>query len=66
MASDPEAPRRDGIIEKLIEWSAHNKFVVLALTAAAMAAAVWSVRTIPLDAPGRIDGALRGIKKRRS
>ena len=50
MASDPEAPRRDGIIEKLIEWSAHNKFVVLALTAAAMAAAVWSVRTIPLDA----------------
>lgn len=42
--------RKDGIIEKIIEFSAHNKFLVLIFTAVAIAAAVWSVRNIPLDA----------------
>ncbi|MBI4226659.1 MAG: efflux RND transporter permease subunit, partial [Candidatus Omnitrophica bacterium] len=38
------------MIERLIEFSAHNKFVVLVMVAVAMAAAVWSLRHIPLDA----------------
>ncbi|HEX5035820.1 MAG TPA: CusA/CzcA family heavy metal efflux RND transporter [bacterium] len=38
------------MIERLIAWSARNKFVVLTLVAAAMAAGVWSVKHIPLDA----------------
>jgi copper/silver efflux system protein len=42
--------RKEGFIEKVIEFSAHNKFLVLIFTAVAIAAAVWSVRNIPLDA----------------
>ncbi|MBI2167263.1 MAG: efflux RND transporter permease subunit [Candidatus Omnitrophica bacterium] len=38
------------MIEKIIGFSAHNKFFVLVLVAVAMAGAVWSVRNIPLDA----------------
>ena len=41
---------REGPIERLIEFSARNKFLVLTLTVAAMIAAVWSIRRIPLDA----------------
>ena len=37
-------------IERVIEFSARNKFLVLTLVAAAVTAAVWSVRNIPLDA----------------
>lgn len=48
---DPEpSARREGVIERVIEWSAHNKFIVLTLVAVAMAAAVWCTRHIPLDA----------------
>ena len=38
------------MIEKIIEWSARNKFVVLLLTAAALALAVHSMNHVPLDA----------------
>jgi Cu(I)/Ag(I) efflux system membrane protein CusA/SilA len=41
---------KEGIVEKIIEFSAHNKFLILILTAAAILAAVWSARHIPLDA----------------
>ena len=42
--------RRGGFVEKIIEFSAHNKFLVLTFVAVALTAAVWSVRNIPLDA----------------
>ena len=42
--------RQGGIIERVIEWSAHNKFVVLTLVVAATLWAVWSIKHIPLDA----------------
>ena len=44
------AVRRGGAIEALIEFSARNKFLVFALVAAAMVAAVWSLKRMPLDA----------------
>ena len=53
-SSAPEASQpvlhRSGLIEKVIEWSAHNKFVVLIVAVVAMLGAVWSLRNIPLDA----------------
>ena len=39
-----------GPIEQVIEFSAHNKFLVLTVVAAAMIGAVWSLKNIPLDA----------------
>ncbi len=48
MAND--LPRKEGVIEKVIGYCAHNKFFVLALVAVAMVAAIWSIRNIPLDA----------------
>ncbi len=44
------ALRKEGWIEKLIEFSAHNRFLVLTVVAAAVAAAIYSIRNIPLDA----------------
>ncbi|MGE5246500.1 MAG: efflux RND transporter permease subunit [Betaproteobacteria bacterium] len=38
------------MIDRIIEASARNRFVVLVLVAAAAVAGVWSMRTIPLDA----------------
>jgi len=38
------------MVEKIIDLSAHNKFIVLILTAVSLAAAVYSMRNIPLDA----------------
>lgn len=38
------------MIDRVIEFSGRNKFVVFALVAFAVAAGVWSMRTIPLDA----------------
>jgi len=49
-AADHPALRRGGFIEQIIEWSAHNKFLVLLVVAAALAGAVWSMRHVPLDA----------------
>ncbi len=42
--------RQGGWVEKVIEFSARNKFLVLIFVIAAMTAAVWSARNIPLDA----------------
>lgn len=42
--------RQGGIIEKIIEFSAHNKFLVLIFVAFALVASVWAMRNIPLDA----------------
>ncbi|HEY2747296.1 MAG TPA: efflux RND transporter permease subunit, partial [Polyangia bacterium] len=38
------------MIQRVIEWSANNKWLVLALSAIAIAFAILSVRSIPLDA----------------
>jgi Cu(I)/Ag(I) efflux system membrane protein CusA/SilA len=50
MASDTPLLRQGGFVEKVIEFSARNKFLVLIVVVAAMIASVWSVRNIPLDA----------------
>ncbi|MBI3021443.1 MAG: efflux RND transporter permease subunit, partial [Candidatus Omnitrophica bacterium] len=42
--------RKGGVIEKIIEFSAHNKFLVLIFVAFALVASVWAMRNIPLDA----------------
>src|SRR3990167_3436724 len=38
------------MIEKIIEWSAHNKFIVLILTACAIGASIYAMKRVPLDA----------------
>jgi Cu(I)/Ag(I) efflux system membrane protein CusA/SilA len=38
------------MIDRIIEFSGRNKFVVFVLVAAAVALGVWSMRTVPLDA----------------
>src|SRR5438046_7283015 len=38
------------MIERVIEYSARNRFLVLVLTAAALVGATWAVRNIPVDA----------------
>jgi len=38
------------MVERVIEFSAKNRFLVLILTGVAIVAAVWAVRNIPLDA----------------
>ncbi len=38
------------MIERIIDFAAHNKFIVLILTAVAVAMAIYSMRNIPLDA----------------
>jgi len=38
------------MVERIIEFSAHNKFLVLIFTALALAAALYAVRNVPLDA----------------
>jgi copper/silver efflux system protein len=38
------------MIERIIEFSAHNKFLVLVLTAVAVAMALYAVQNVPLDA----------------
>ena len=40
----------EGWIEKLIGFSARNKFMVILLVGFSLAAAVWSIQNIPLDA----------------
>ncbi len=45
-----ETENRGRFVERIIEFSAHNKFLVLIFVFVAMIAAVWSVRNIPLDA----------------
>ncbi|MBI2119925.1 MAG: efflux RND transporter permease subunit [Elusimicrobia bacterium] len=38
------------MIEKIIEWSAHNKFIVLILTACALGGSIYAMKRVPLDA----------------
>ncbi len=38
------------MINKIIEWSLRNRFLVLLASAAVVAGGVWAMRTIPLDA----------------
>ncbi|MFZ5801610.1 MAG: efflux RND transporter permease subunit [Candidatus Omnitrophota bacterium] len=46
-----DAPlRQGGWVERIIEFSAHNKLLVFVLTAVAVVASVWSIQNIPLDA----------------
>ena len=42
--------KREGLIERIIDASARNKFLVLLFAAVAILAAVWSAKNIPLDA----------------
>ncbi len=42
--------RQGGWIEKIIEFSAHNKLLIFILTAVAIVAAFWSLQNISLDA----------------
>lgn len=41
---------KEGIVEKIIGFSAHNKFMVLIFVVVAIVVAIWSVKNIPLDA----------------
>ncbi len=41
---------REGLIEKIIGFSAKNKMIVILLVLVAMIGAVWSMKNIPLDA----------------
>ena len=47
--SVPNQPR-DGLINRIIEFSAHNRFLVFVLVACAAAAGWWSLQNLPLDA----------------
>ena len=38
------------MVERIIEFSARNKFIVLILTGVAVAMAIWAMRGVPLDA----------------
>jgi len=38
------------MIEKIIEYSAHNRFLVILFISFATAAGIWSLRHVPLDA----------------
>ncbi len=42
--------RKEGFVEKIIEFSAHNKFLVLIFVFSLMVGAIWSLKNIPLDA----------------
>ena len=48
--SDTPLRRQGGVIERVIDYSARNKFLVLIVVLAALIGAVWSMRNIPLDA----------------
>jgi Cu(I)/Ag(I) efflux system membrane protein CusA/SilA len=44
------SPPRDSFIERVIEWSARNKFMVFLMTAALTLAGLYAMRHTPLDA----------------
>ncbi len=45
-----KTPEAKGLIEKIIEFSARNKFLILIFVSAAIIGGLWSVKNIPLDA----------------
>src|SRR5580698_454470 len=42
--------KKEGLIERLIGFSAKNKYMVLICVAVALVAAIWSIQNIPVDA----------------
>lgn len=42
--------KKDGLIEKLIEWSLNNKFLVILFTSALILAGIWAVVNTKIDA----------------
>ncbi len=46
----PPPLRRGGVIERVIEFSARNKFLILTLVCSAVVASIWALRHVPLDA----------------
>jgi Cu(I)/Ag(I) efflux system membrane protein CusA/SilA len=42
--------QRHGLVQKVIKFSAENRYLVLAATAVALVGALWAMRNIPLDA----------------
>src|SRR5580698_4616946 len=42
--------KKEGLIERLIGFSAKNKYMVLICVAVSLVAAIWSIQNIPLDA----------------
>ena len=44
------APKKDSLIERIIEWSARNKFTVFMMVGALFAGGVYTMRNTPLDA----------------
>ncbi|HEX9779875.1 MAG TPA: CusA/CzcA family heavy metal efflux RND transporter [bacterium] len=56
MASEPGsepsrgAEAREGVIERLIGYSARNRFLVFTLVLASLAGSLWAVKQVPLDA----------------
>src|SRR5271170_6125368 len=47
---DNNIEKKEGLIERLIGFSAQNKYMVLICVAVALVAAIWSIQNIPLDA----------------
>lgn len=48
--TDDAHPRSDSLIERIIEWSARNKFMVIMLTGALFIGGIYCLRHAPLDA----------------
>ena len=44
------SPSRDSVIERIIDWSARNKFMVFLLVGALLVGGIWTMRHTPLDA----------------
>ncbi|MCX8155920.1 MAG: efflux RND transporter permease subunit [Verrucomicrobiae bacterium] len=49
-SGSPLAPPKDSFIERIIEWSARNKFMVFLLVGALFVGGVYCVKNTPLDA----------------
>ena len=48
--SRPLPPHREGLIERIIDWSARNKFMVFMLVGALLTGGIYCLRNTPLDA----------------
>lgn len=46
----PAENKKDGFIDKIIEWSINNKILVIILTAAFVAAGIWAIKNTAVDA----------------
>ncbi len=47
---DHGARKKEGLIEKTIEWSINNKILVIILTVALVAGGIWAIRNTAIDA----------------